>query len=76
VESWRIKTDIAGLLGLVEMGAVELHPWNSTIDDLEHPDVMVFDLDPGSGVGMSLVTETAFALRDLLQRKGIRVGRN
>jgi len=62
--------DLAGLLGLVEMGAIELHPWNSTIDDLEHPDVMVFDLDPGPGVGMSLVTETAFALRDLLEREG------
>lgn len=62
--------DLAGLLGLVEMGVVELHPWNSTIDDLEHPDVMVFDLDPGPGVGMSLVTETAFALRDLLEQEG------
>jgi|KBSSwiStaDraftv2_1062776.scaffolds.fasta_scaffold03000_6 bifunctional non-homologous end joining protein LigD len=61
---------VAGLLGLVEMGAVELHPWNSTIDDLEHPDAMVFDLDPGSGVGMSLVTETALALRDLLEQSG------
>jgi len=62
--------DVAGMLGLVEMGAVELHPWNSTIDDLEHPDAMVFDLDPGSGVGMSLVTETALALRDLLEQSG------
>jgi len=62
--------DVAGLLGLVEMGAIELHPWNSTIDDLEHPDVMVFDLDPGPGVGMTLVTETAFALRVLLKQEG------
>ena len=52
--------NLAGLLGLVEMGAVKLYPWNSTFDDLEHPDVMVFDLDPGPGVGMPLVTETAF----------------
>jgi len=58
------------MLGLVEIGAVELHPWNSTIDDLEHPDVMIFDLDPGPGVGTSLVTETAFALRDLLGQEG------
>jgi len=33
--------DFDGLLGLVAIGAVELHTWNSTIDDLEHPDVMV-----------------------------------
>src|SRR4051794_8984585 len=30
--------DLDGLLGLVAMRAVELHTWNSTIDDLEHPD--------------------------------------
>jgi bifunctional non-homologous end joining protein LigD len=31
--------DVQGPLGLVEIGAVELHPWNSTVDDLEHPNV-------------------------------------
>jgi DNA primase len=31
--------DLAGPLGLVEIGAVELHPWNSGIDDIEHPDM-------------------------------------
>jgi hypothetical protein len=34
-----------GLLGLVEMGVVELHPWTARIDEVEHPDMMVFDLD-------------------------------
>jgi bifunctional non-homologous end joining protein LigD len=58
--------DLAGLLGLVAMDAVELHAWNSTVDDLEHPDVLVFDLDPGDGVEWDFVVETAFALRDLL----------
>jgi bifunctional non-homologous end joining protein LigD len=38
------------LLGLVEIGAVEMHPWNASIDDIEHPDMLVFDLDPGEGV--------------------------
>ena len=38
--------DLAGLLGLLEIGAVELHPWNASIDDIEHPDMLVFDLDP------------------------------
>lgn len=63
--------DFDGLLGLVAIGAVELHTWNSTIDDLEHPDVMVFDLDPGPGVSFAFVTETAFALRDLLVGEGL-----
>jgi bifunctional non-homologous end joining protein LigD len=49
----------------------EPSPWNSTIDDLEHPDVLVFDLDPGREVEWDFVGETAFALRDLLQGEGL-----
>jgi bifunctional non-homologous end joining protein LigD len=66
-EGVRLWVDhLDGLLGLVEMGAVELHPWNATIDDLEHPDMLVFDLDPGEGVAWSFVTDTALKLRDML----------
>jgi bifunctional non-homologous end joining protein LigD len=63
--------DVAGLLGLVEIGAVELHTWNCTVQDIEHPDVMVFDLDPGPGVAWSFVTETALAIRELLKEEGL-----
>jgi bifunctional non-homologous end joining protein LigD len=58
--------DLAGLLGLVEIGAVELHPWGATVDDIEHPDMLVFDLDPGEGILWEFVTESAFALRKIL----------
>jgi bifunctional non-homologous end joining protein LigD len=58
--------DQAGLLGLLEMDVVEVHAWNSTIDDLEHPDTLVFDLDPGKGIAWEFVVESALALRDLL----------
>jgi bifunctional non-homologous end joining protein LigD len=45
-EGVRLWVDsVDGLLGLVAMGAVELHPWNATVDDVEHPDRLVFDLD-------------------------------
>ena len=40
---------IEGLLGLVEIGAIELHPWGATVDKIERPDTLVFDLDPGEG---------------------------
>jgi DNA ligase D-like protein (predicted ligase)/DNA ligase D-like protein (predicted polymerase) len=62
--------DLAGLLGLIEMDAVELHPWGATVDDIEHPDLLVFDLDPGPGAPWDLVVETAFALRDTLCDEG------
>jgi bifunctional non-homologous end joining protein LigD len=42
--------DLAGLIGLVEIGVVELHPWNATVDEIEHADQLVFDLDPGEGI--------------------------
>jgi bifunctional non-homologous end joining protein LigD len=63
--------DLAGLLGLVEIGAVELHPWAATIDDIERADTLIFDLDPGPGVGWDFVVETALAMRDMLAREGL-----
>lgn len=63
--------DLAGLLGLIDLGVIELHTWNSKVDDLEHPDTMVFDLDPGTGVGFAFVTEIAFELREILAGEGL-----
>lgn len=63
--------DLAGLLGLVEIGVVEIHPWGSTIEDIEHPDTLIFDLDPGEGVEWGFVIETALRLRDLLAVEGL-----
>jgi DNA ligase D-like protein (predicted polymerase) len=55
-----------GLLGMVEIGAVEIHPWQATIDDIERPDMLVFDLDPGEGVGWEFVVKSAFRVRAVL----------
>jgi bifunctional non-homologous end joining protein LigD len=63
--------DLAGLLRLVEIGAVELHPWNARVDDIEHPDRLVFDLDPGDGVAWEFVIETALRLRRMLKDEGL-----
>lgn len=62
---------LEGLLGLVEIGVVEVHPWNATVDHIEHADRLVFDLDPGEGVEWPLVTEAALQLRDVLGREGL-----
>ena len=62
--------DVEGLLGLVAMNAVELHPWSATVDDIEHADRLVFDLDPGPGVPWEFVVETAFHLKRVLDDEG------
>ncbi len=63
--------DFDGIAALVQMGVVEIHVWGSTIDDLERPDQVIFDLDPGEGVGMDAVREGALAVRDRLKGIGL-----
>jgi bifunctional non-homologous end joining protein LigD len=63
--------DLDGLIGLVAIGAVELHPWAATVDDIERADTLVFDLDPGAGVEWPFVVETALKLRALLAGEGL-----
>ena len=62
---------IAGLLGLVEVGAVEIHPWACVIDDVETPNALTIDIDPGPGVEWSSVVETALAVRSLYAADGL-----
>jgi bifunctional non-homologous end joining protein LigD len=48
------------------MGILEIHTWNSRADDVEHPDRVVFDLDPDPSVGWPAVVEAARLLRSRL----------
>jgi bifunctional non-homologous end joining protein LigD len=59
------------LVGLVQAGTLELHVWGSRVDDVEHPDILVFDLDPGKGVPWSTVLDVARSLRDRLEDLGL-----
>jgi bifunctional non-homologous end joining protein LigD len=72
-EGVRVWVDsLAGFLGLVEMDVVEVHPWAATVDDIEHADTLVFDLDPGERVPWDFVIETALRMRDLLEHEGFK----
>jgi bifunctional non-homologous end joining protein LigD len=60
--------DLAGLLGLVDIGAIELHPWNCSVADMDHPNVLVFDVE---ALEWRTVTKAALALRDQLAADGL-----
>ncbi|HEY6322883.1 MAG TPA: DNA ligase D [Thermoanaerobaculia bacterium] len=63
---------LAGLISLVQMGALELHVWGAHRDQIERPDYAVFDLDPDVGLAWERVVEAALGLRDLLAETGLR----
>jgi bifunctional non-homologous end joining protein LigD len=63
--------DEKGLMELVQMGAVELHPWGASINAIDYPDRIIFDLDPAPGVPMDAVKHAARELRDRLKRAGL-----
>jgi len=62
--------DEIGLLEVVQMGAVELHPWGASIDSIDCPDRMIFDLDPAPEVPFEALKLAALDLRQRLQKKG------
>jgi len=47
----------AGLIAEAQMGTLEFHIWGSRVDELEKPDLMVFDLDPDEGMDLSRVRQ-------------------
>lgn len=58
--------DIEGLLALVQMSVLEIHPWGAKRDNVERPDRLTIDLDPGPHVPWQRVVEAAFQTRDVL----------
>ena len=71
VEKYVLVDDLAGLISLVQMGVLEFHPWPARADNLERPDFLVFDLDPGEGVAWSAVVAAAQSMHDRLADLGL-----
>jgi bifunctional non-homologous end joining protein LigD len=66
-----VGDNVATLLYMANLGAVERHPWHSRVKDLEHPDWFVFDLDPAEGVTFETICDVALTTRDVLARLGL-----
>jgi bifunctional non-homologous end joining protein LigD len=63
--------DAAGLAAMAQLAAIELHVWGATEADPLHPDQLVFDLDPGEGIGMAELAAAALDVRDRLAARGM-----
>jgi bifunctional non-homologous end joining protein LigD len=59
---------VQGLVSLAQAGVLEIHVRGSSTDDLEKADRLVFDLDPGPGVGWKDVIEAARDVRERLRK--------
>lgn len=66
-----VVDDLEGMLGLVQGGVLEVHTWQCALRDLDHPDQIVMDLDPGEGVEWGRVIAAAFEVRERLERAGL-----
>jgi bifunctional non-homologous end joining protein LigD len=71
VGTYAAITAAAGLVQLVQLGALELHAWTATIDRLECPDQLVIDLDPGDGVAWPRMRAAALEARERLRDLGL-----
>lgn len=63
--------DLRGLINLVQANVLEIHPWGARIGDVEHPDLLIFDLDPGEGVDWNAIIEGAKDVRRRLSEVGL-----
>src|SRR2546425_4903025 len=61
-----VVRDAAQLLWIVNLGCVDLNPHPVRADDLEHPDELRIDLDPGPGVSWDDLRRVALIVRDVL----------
>lgn len=66
-----VVDDTAGLIWVVNLGCIELHPHPVRSGDLDHPDQLRVDLDPGPGVGWDDVRRVALEVQSLLEQMGL-----
>src|SRR5207244_1177608 len=62
---------VAALVGLVQWGVIEFHPWGSRTPKLDKPDQLIFDFDPDEGLQWATLVEAVALLRTLLDDLGL-----
>ena len=64
--------DVPSLLWVINLGCIDLNQWYAPCDDVDRPDYVHFDLDPGEGATFEHVRETALIVRDALETLGMK----
>jgi bifunctional non-homologous end joining protein LigD len=70
-ETYPAIRDVKGLIGLTQMGTLELHIWGCKAAKIMTPDRIVFDVDPDEGMAWERVIAAAFEIRDRLKAIGL-----
>jgi bifunctional non-homologous end joining protein LigD len=66
-----VANSAKALVGLAQMGVLELHTWNAIAPDLDHPDRVIFDLDPDPALPWTTMLEAATLLKVVLDELGL-----
>jgi bifunctional non-homologous end joining protein LigD len=70
-EEFLTLNTVEGLVGMAQMGVLEIHPWGSRNESLEKPDRVIFDLDPDAEIDWDQLTACATDLRERLKKLGL-----
>ena len=63
--------DVPSLLWVINLGCIDLNQWYAKCDDINRPDYVHFDLDPGDGAAFGQVRECSLIVRDALETLGM-----
>lgn len=71
-EDYYYINSVGGLISEVQMNSFEFHTWGSKVDDLERPDILVFDLDPDEALSLKKVRDGVRDLKSVLDELGFK----
>jgi bifunctional non-homologous end joining protein LigD len=66
IGEYLVADNAKAVVALAQMDVLEIHTWNSRVADVEHPDRLVIDLDPGDAISWADVVDAARLVRKLL----------
>ncbi len=71
-EEFLTVDSVSGLIGLAQMGVLEIHTWGARNESVDHPDRIVFDLDPDPSIDWQTLAATAYEFKKRLDKVGLK----